>query len=59
MPKGFPEHRKIFAIGANPNDVLDTNPLWIAAFKAVRDAQQAALALASAAQKTLVPTAWR
>ena len=59
MPKGLPEHRKVFAIGAYSNDVLDTDPLGIAALKPVSDTQRAALALAPAAQEALIPAAWR
>ena len=58
MPKGLPEHREIVAIRAKPNDMFDTDPLGIAALKPVRDAQRAALALAPAAQKALIPAAW-
>jgi len=57
MPKGVPEHREIIAIRVKPNDMLDTDPLWIAAPKPVRDAQRVALALALAAQKALIPAA--
>ncbi len=59
MPKGFPEHREIVAIRAKPNDMLDTDPLGIAAAKPVRNAQRAARALAPRAQKALIPAAWR
>jgi len=59
MPKGLPEHREIIAIRAKPNDMLDTDPLQIAALKPVRDAQRAVLALAPAAQQLLIPAAWR
>ncbi|MDQ3665051.1 MAG: hypothetical protein M3410_00395 [Acidobacteriota bacterium] len=59
MPKGLPEHREIVAIRAKPNDMLDADPLGIAALKAVRDAQRAALALAPTVQKALIPAAWR
>jgi hypothetical protein len=58
MPKGFPEHREIVAIRAKPNDMLDTDPLGIAALKPVCDAQGAALAFAPAAKKALIPAAW-
>ena len=58
MPKGFPEHREVFAIRAKPNDMLDTDPVGIAALKPVRDAKRAALALAPTAQQPLIPTAW-
>ena len=57
MPKGVPEHREIVTIRAKPNDMLDTDPLHIAALKPVRDAQRAALALAPTAQKALIPAA--
>jgi hypothetical protein len=57
MPKGLPEHREKVAIRAEPNNVLDTDPLGIAAPKPVRDAQRAALALAPTAQKALIPAA--
>jgi hypothetical protein len=59
MPKGFPEHREVVAIRAKPNDMLDTDPVGIAALKPVRDAQRVALALAPATQETLIPAAWR
>jgi hypothetical protein len=58
MPKGLPEHREIVAIWAEPNNMLDTDPLGIAAPKPVRDAQRVPLALAPAAQKALIPAAW-
>ena len=58
MPKGLPEHREIVAIRAKPNDMLDTDPLGIAALKPVREAQRAALALASTTQQALIPAAW-
>jgi hypothetical protein len=58
MPKGLPEHREIVAIRAEANNMLDTDPLGIAAPKPVRDAQRAALALALTAQKALIPAAW-
>jgi hypothetical protein len=57
MPKGFPEHREIVTIRAKPNDVLDAYPVGIAASEPVRDAERAALALASPAQKPLIPAA--
>ena len=59
MPKGLPEHREVVAIRAKPNDMLDTDPVGIAALKPVRDAQRVAPALAPAAQQTLVPAARR
>jgi len=59
VPEGLPEHWKKVAIWANPDDVRDTDPLGIAALKPVRDAQRAALAFASTAQKTLIPAAGR
>jgi len=59
MPKSLPEHRKIIAIRAKANDVLDTDSLGIAALKPVCNAQRAALALAAAAQKALIPAAGR
>ena len=58
MPKSLPEHREIVAIRAKPNDMFDTDPVGIAALKPVCDAQRAALALAPAAQKALIPAAW-
>ena len=57
MPKGLPEHREIIAIRAKPNDMLDTDPIGIAASKPVRDAQRAAIALAPSTQKALIPSA--
>ena len=59
MPKGLPEHWKIVAIRAKPDDMLDADPLWIAAPKPVRDAQRAALALAPTEQKALIPAVRR
>ena len=58
MPEGFPEHWEVVAIRGEPNDMLDTDPLRIAAPKPVGDAQRAALALAPAAQQALIPAAW-
>ena len=58
MPKGLPEHREIVAIRAKPDDMLNTDPLGIAAAKPVRDAQRATRTLASGAQKALIPAAW-
>jgi hypothetical protein len=58
MPKGLPEHREIVAIRSKPNDMLDADPLGIAALKPIRDAQRVALALAPTAQKALIPAAW-
>ena len=57
MPKGLPEHREIVAIRAKPYDLLDTDPLGVAAPKPVCDAQRAAPALAPAEQKALIPAA--
>jgi hypothetical protein len=59
MPKGLPEHREIVAFWIEPNNMLDADPLRIAAPKPIRDAQRVALALALAlaAQKALIPTA--
>ena len=59
MPKGLPEHREIVAIWGKPNDVFNTNPLGISALKPVRDTQRAPFAFAHAAQKALIPAAWR
>jgi hypothetical protein len=59
MPKGFPDHREIVAIRAKPNDMIDADPLGTASLEPVRDAQRAALALASTAQEALIPAAWR
>jgi hypothetical protein len=58
MPKGLPEHREIVAVRAKPDDMLDTDPLGIAALEPVRDAQRASLALAATTQQALVPAAW-
>ena len=58
MPKGLPEHGEIVAIWAEPNNMLDTDPLGIAAPKPVGDAQRVPLALAPTAQKALIPAAW-
>jgi len=59
MPKGVPKHREIVTIRTKPNDMLDTDPILIAALKPVRDAQRAALALAPTTQQSLIPAAWR
>jgi hypothetical protein len=58
VPKRFPDHREMVAIRTQPNDVLDTDPLRIAAPKPVRNAQRATLALAPTEQKALIPAAW-
>src|SRR5450759_4584285 len=58
MPKGCPEHREVVTHRAKPDDMLDADPLRIAALKPVRDAQRAALALAPTAQQALIPAAW-
>jgi hypothetical protein len=58
MPKGFPEHREVFAIRAKPYDMLDADPVGIATLKPVRDVKRAALALAPSAQQALIPAAW-
>jgi len=47
------------AIRGKPNDVFDTDPLGIAAFKPVGDVQKTAFAFASAAQEALIPPARR
>jgi hypothetical protein len=57
VPEGVPEHREIVVIRAESNNMLDTDPLGIAAPKPVREAQRAALALAPTAQKALIPAA--
>ena len=59
MPKGLPEHREIIAIGIKSNDMPDTDSVGIAALIPVGDAQRSALALASTAEKVLIPAAWR
>jgi hypothetical protein len=59
VPKGFPDHRKIVTIWHKANNPPDTDPLKIAPPKAIRDPQRMALALASAAQKALIPAAWQ
>jgi hypothetical protein len=59
MPESVPEHREIVAIRGKPNNVFDTDPFRISALKPVRDAQRAAFAFAPAAQKALIPAAWR
>lgn len=58
MPSSLPEHREIVAIRAKPDDQLDSDSLRIAASKPISDAQRAALAFASPAQKALIPAAW-
>ena len=59
VPKSFPEHREIVAVRGKPNDVFDTDPFRISASKSVGDAERAAFAFAPAAQKALIPAAWR
>jgi hypothetical protein len=59
VPEGVPEHGEIVAIRGKPNDVFDTDPFRISAFKPVGDVERAAFAFAPAAQKTLIPPAWR
>ena len=60
MPKGFPEHQQIISLGAESNNMLDTDSIWIAPLKPVGDAQRATPALlAPAKQKALIPPAWR
>ena len=58
MPKGLPEHREIVAVRPQPDNMLDTDSLGIAALKPVREAKRGAPALAPTAQKTLIPAAW-
>jgi hypothetical protein len=59
VAKGLPEHGEIVAIGGKPDDVFDTDPLRISAFKPVGEAQRAAFAFAPPMQKELIPVAWR
>jgi hypothetical protein len=59
MPKGLPKHWEIVSFRTKPNDMLDTDPLGIAALKPVSDAERVALAFAPPAQKALIPAAWR
>lgn len=59
MPESVPEHREIVAIRRKPHNVFDTDPLRVSASKPVRDAQRSAFACAPAAQKALIPAAWR
>jgi hypothetical protein len=59
VPEGVPEHRQIVAIRGKANKVFDTDPFRISASKAVRDPQRAAFAFAPAAEKALIPAAWR
>lgn len=59
MPKGVPEHREIVAIRDKSNDMLNANPIGIAALKSVGEPQRAAPALARTMQEALVPSAWR
>jgi len=58
MPKSFPEHRKIFTIWTEPNDMFNADPLGISALKPVGNAQRTTPAFAFAAQEALIPTAW-
>ncbi len=57
MPKGVPEHWEIILIRAEPNDMLDADPISVAALKSVGNAQRAALTLASTVQEALIPSA--
>ena len=60
MPKGLPKHREIISIGAEPNNMPDTDSIRIAPLKPVGDAERATpTLLAPAKQKALVPPAWR
>jgi hypothetical protein len=59
MPKGLPKHREIVSFPTKPDDMPDTDSLGIAAFKPVSDAERIPPAFAPAAQKALVPVAWR
>jgi hypothetical protein len=49
MAKGIPKHREIIALSGKTNDMLNTDPLGIAALKPVADAERVALAFAPAA----------
>jgi hypothetical protein len=57
MAKGIPKHREIIALWAKTNDMLNTDPLGIAALKSVGDAERVALAFAPAAKEALIPAA--
>ena len=59
MAKGIPKHREIITLRAKTNDMLNTDPLRIAALKPVGDAERVVLAFASAAKQALIPAAWR
>ena len=60
MTKGLPKHRQIISIGAEPNNMPDTDSIGIATFEPVGDAERATPALlAPGAQKALIPAAWR
>ena len=59
VPKGIPEHWEIVTVRGKSNNMLDADSVRISAFKPVSDVQRSALALARAAQKTLIPAAWR
>jgi hypothetical protein len=60
MPKGLPKHRQIISIGAQPNNMPDTDSIRIATFEPVGDAERATAALlAPATQEALIPSAWR
>lgn len=60
MPKGFPKHRQIISLGAEPNNMPDTDSIRIAPLQPVGDAQRAAPALlAPANEKALIPSARR
>jgi hypothetical protein len=60
MPKSLPKHRQIIALGAEPNNMPDTDSIRIATFEPVSDAERATPALlAPAKQKALIPSAWR
>ena len=60
MPKGLPKHRQIISIGAEPNNMPDTDSIRIGTLKPVGDAQRATPALlAPAKEKALIPSARR
>ena len=60
MPKSFPKHRQIISIGAESNNMPDTNSIRIAPLKPVGNAERATPALlALANQEALIPPGWR
>ena len=58
MPKSFPKHCEIIALGRKSDDMFDTDALGIAASKAICDTQGIATTYTLSLKQTLIPTAW-